>query len=78
MHKPCYFIFVDNIYATKCLTYWSTSRWNKEYVTYSERIQQRWGQYGYELDYLKRVRVGPNSKQIDFKDLYDTLRSNDL
>lgn len=68
----------NRFYATPCLMYWSTERWNDEYKTYQERFQERYGDtYGYQLDRLNRVRPGPETQTVDYGQLIDILCSND-
>lgn len=57
------------------MAYCSLQRWNKEYMTFHERFQARYP--GYVLDDLMRIRPGPFTRTIDFKDLWDTLVSDD-
>lgn len=69
--------FKDKIFMDETVFYMSTYRFNDEFKTYSERFEMRNGKHGYVLDDLKLVRAGPETKTIDFGELWDVLRSKD-
>lgn len=70
-------LWTDKVYSTLDTCYFSTERWNDDFMTFTEMIEKRWKAYGYVVDDLKRIRPGPDSVTVDFGDLINTLLSSD-
>ena len=60
------------------MSYCSTSKWNDSYERFSERFSRVWGggPNKYVIDDLLRVRPGTERRTVDFKDLWEMLRSS--
>ena len=70
-------LWTDRVYATKDTSYFSTHKWNDDFMTFTEMYEKRWKPYGYVLDRLRRVRPGPLTLTVDFGELVETLKSSD-
>ena len=67
----------DKLFFTDDWNYVSTKKFNKDFMTYSERFESAYAAGGYILDEFKRVRAGPTTKTVDFGLLMDILKSKD-
>ena len=57
--------------------YMSTYRFNDQFKTYTERFNDNYKKYGYVTDDMMLIRAGPETKVVDFGQLWEVLRSDD-
>lgn len=67
----------DKIFIDKTGSYYSLEKWNEDFNTMTGWHNEKWAPFGYIQDELLRVRPGPNTKSVDFKQLWDCLNSQD-
>lgn len=69
--------WTNKVYASRCYNYFSTEKYTSEFETHQQRFDRKYAPLGYQLDELHRVRAGPDTKTVDFWQLWDMLRSKD-
>ena len=53
------------------------NKYNSQFLRFTERFQKNYSPSGYIVDDMKLIRAGPDTKTVDFGDLWDMFRSTD-
>jgi len=67
----------DKIFRDSTGSYVSLEKWNEDFKTMNERINEQWTPLGYKHDDKLRITPGPDAKTVDFEQLWDCLNSQD-
>ena len=70
-------VWEDKVFIDRSWNYFSLKKYNSTFHRYSERFEKNYSAGGYIVDDMKLIRPGPNTKTIDFGELWDVLRSSD-